>query len=86
MVKFPIVGGIGVLKGNQQELCDIYEAVNKPSNFHHLNNIEVSNSTMRTHPPKMIMIRSIEVKIDEVFKFDELDPKEPMTEQHGAPI
>ncbi|KAL5540936.1 hypothetical protein UlMin_044912 [Ulmus minor] len=34
LVKFPTVGGIGVLKGDQQESRDIYEAANRPSNVH----------------------------------------------------
>ncbi|KAL5551303.1 hypothetical protein UlMin_001479 [Ulmus minor] len=32
------------------------------------------------------MIGTIEVKIDEVKKFDELDPREPVAEQHGEPV
>ena len=32
------------------------------------------------------MIGIIEVKIDEVKKFDELDPREPIVEQHGEPV
>ena len=32
------------------------------------------------------MIRTIEVKIDEVKKFDELDPREPIVEQHREPV
>ena len=32
------------------------------------------------------MIRNIEVKIDKVQKFDELDPREPTMEQHGEPM
>ena len=32
------------------------------------------------------MIGTIEVKIDEVKKFDELDPREPVAEQHREPI
>ncbi|KAL5555336.1 hypothetical protein UlMin_037572 [Ulmus minor] len=53
LVKFPTVGGIGVLKGDQQESHDIYEAANRPSNVH---------------------------------RFDELDPREPVMEQHGEPV
>ncbi|KAL5560487.1 hypothetical protein UlMin_036698 [Ulmus minor] len=40
LVKFPTVGGIGVLKGDQQESRDIYEAANTPSNVHRVNIIE----------------------------------------------
>ncbi|KAL5568810.1 hypothetical protein UlMin_025385 [Ulmus minor] len=40
LVKFPTVGGIGVLKGDQQESHDIYEAANRPSNVHRVNIIE----------------------------------------------
>ena len=32
------------------------------------------------------MIGMIEVKIDEVKMFDELDPREPVAEQHGEPV
>ncbi|KAL5542749.1 hypothetical protein UlMin_010459 [Ulmus minor] len=32
------------------------------------------------------MIGTIEVKINEVKKFDELDPREPIVEQHGEPV
>ena len=32
------------------------------------------------------MMGTIEVKIDEVKKFDELDPREPVAEQHGESV
>ena len=32
------------------------------------------------------MIGAIEVKINEVWKFDELDPREPVAEQHGERV
>ena len=32
------------------------------------------------------MIGTIEVKIDEVKKFDELDPREPVANQHGESV
>ncbi|KAL5578188.1 hypothetical protein UlMin_019887 [Ulmus minor] len=38
------------------------------------------------HCVNSIMIGTIEVKIDEVKKFDELDPREPIAEQHGEPV
>ncbi|KAL5552735.1 hypothetical protein UlMin_040136 [Ulmus minor] len=36
LVKFPTVGGIGILKGNQQASRDIYEAANRSSNTHRM--------------------------------------------------
>ena len=33
-----------------------------------------------------IMIGTIEVKIDKVKKFDELDPREPVAEHHREPV
>ena len=68
LVKFPSFKGIGVLKGDQQESRDIYEAANRPSNVHHVNNVEASDNTVVVHPPNTIMIGNIEVR-----KFDELD-------------
>ncbi|KAL5583362.1 hypothetical protein UlMin_015804 [Ulmus minor] len=56
LVKFPTVGGIGVLKGYQQESRDIYEAANRPSNVHRINIIEATGSEVATHPPATIMI------------------------------
>ncbi|KAL5565596.1 hypothetical protein UlMin_028760 [Ulmus minor] len=38
------------------------------------------------HCVNSIMIGTIEVKIDEVKKFDELDPREPVAGQHGEPV
>ncbi|KAL5550479.1 hypothetical protein UlMin_000655 [Ulmus minor] len=86
LVKFQTVGGIGVLKGDQQESRDIYEAANRPSNVHRVNIIEAPGSEVTTHPPATIMIGNIEVKLNQVRKFDELDPREPAMEQHGEPV
>ncbi|KAL5539242.1 hypothetical protein UlMin_045287 [Ulmus minor] len=80
LVKFPTVGGIGVLKGDQQESRDIYEAANRPSNVHRVNIIEAPGGGVTTHPPATIMIGNIEVKLNQVRKFDELDPREPSME------
>ena len=33
-----------------------------------------------------IMIGTIEVKMDEVQKFNELDPREPVAEEHEVPV
>ncbi|KAL5576998.1 hypothetical protein UlMin_018697 [Ulmus minor] len=66
LVKFPTVGGIGVLKGDQQESRDIYEAANRPSNVHRINIIEAPGSEVATHPPATIMIGNIEVKLNQV--------------------
>ncbi|KAL5583459.1 hypothetical protein UlMin_015901 [Ulmus minor] len=68
LVKFPTVGGIGVLKGDQQESRDIYEAANKPSNVHRVNIIEAPGSEVATCPPATIMIGNIEVKLNQVRK------------------
>ncbi|KAL5554003.1 hypothetical protein UlMin_041404 [Ulmus minor] len=86
LVKFLTVGGIGVLKGDQQESRDIYEAANRPSNVHRVNIIEAPGGGVATRPPATIMIGNIEVKLNQVRKFDELDPKEPSMEQHGEPV
>ncbi|KAL5556432.1 hypothetical protein UlMin_038668 [Ulmus minor] len=48
LVKFPTVGGIGVLKGDQQESRDIYEAANRPSNVHRINTIEAPGGSSLT--------------------------------------
>ncbi|KAL5577383.1 hypothetical protein UlMin_019082 [Ulmus minor] len=48
LVKFPTVGGIGVLKGDQQESRDIYEAANRPSNVHRVNIIETPGGSSLT--------------------------------------
>lgn len=82
LVKFLTIGGIGVLKSDQQESHDIYEAMKRPSYVHRVNNIETSKSVVATRPLTTIMIRSIEAKINEVRKFDEIDPREPTMEQH----
>ncbi|KAL5541169.1 hypothetical protein UlMin_004785 [Ulmus minor] len=66
LVKFPTVGGIGVLKGDQQESRDIYKAANRPSNVHRINILEAPGSEVATHPPAMIMIGNIEVKLNQV--------------------
>ncbi|KAL5544991.1 hypothetical protein UlMin_008775 [Ulmus minor] len=86
LVKFPTVGGIGVLKGDQQESRDIYEAANRPSNVHRVNIIEAPGGGVATRPPATIMIGNIEVKLNQVRKFDELNPREPSMEQHGEPV
>ncbi|KAL5571672.1 hypothetical protein UlMin_021269 [Ulmus minor] len=86
LVKFPTVGGIGVLKGDQQESRDIYEVANRPSNVHRVNIIETPGGGVATRPPATIMIGNIEVKLNQVRKFDELDPREPSMEQHGEPV
>ncbi|KAL5540191.1 hypothetical protein UlMin_043740 [Ulmus minor] len=86
LVKFPTVGGIGVLKGDQQESRDIYEAANRPSNVHRVNIIETPGGGVATRPPATIMIENIELKLNQVRKFDELDPREPSMEQHGEPV
>ncbi|KAL5539706.1 hypothetical protein UlMin_045789 [Ulmus minor] len=86
LVKFPTVGGIGVLKGDQQESCDIYEVANRPLNVHRVNIIEAPGSEVATRPPATIMIGNIEVKLNQVRKFDEIDPREPAMEQHGEPV
>ncbi|KAL5555767.1 hypothetical protein UlMin_038003 [Ulmus minor] len=86
LVKFPTVGGIGVLKGDQQESRDIYEAANRPSNVHRVNIIETPGGGVATRPPATIMIGNIEVKLNQVREFDELDPREPTMEQHGEPV
>ena len=57
MVKFPIVGGIGIFKSNQWESHDIYEATNRSSNFHRVNNIEASEKPNGS--PRTIMIENL---------------------------
>ena len=66
MVKFPTIGGISVLKGHQLESRELYKAMNRPSKVNRVNSI---------------MIGNIEVDPNEVRKFDELDPREPILEQ-----
>ncbi|KAL5573279.1 hypothetical protein UlMin_022876 [Ulmus minor] len=58
LVKFPTVGGIGILKGDQQASRDIYEATNKSSNAHHINIIKTFKSPLEHSPPKIIAIDS----------------------------
>ncbi|KAL5558840.1 hypothetical protein UlMin_035051 [Ulmus minor] len=115
-VKFPTVGGIGILRGDQTESREIYEAANRsvqvqgikssaksrdetpttsiPNENGSVNNSEITKAAdihgvnaihLRdgVHCVNSIMIGTIEVKIDEVKKFDELDPREPVAEQHG---
>ena len=49
----------------------------RPSNVHHANNIEAPKGAVITRPPSTIMVENIEIKINEVQKLDELDPREP---------
>ncbi|KAL5550933.1 hypothetical protein UlMin_001109 [Ulmus minor] len=119
LVKFPTVGGIGILRGDQTESREIYEAANRsvqvqginssvksrdetpttsiPNENGSVNNSEITKAAgvhgvnaihLRdgVHYVNSIMIGTIEVKIDEVKKFDELDPREPVAEQHGEPV
>ena len=86
LVKFSVVGAIGVLKGDQQESRDIYEAANRPSNVHRVNIIGAPRTIVAAHPPATIMIRNIEVKLNKVQKFHELYPREPAMEQHREPV
>ncbi|KAL5576345.1 hypothetical protein UlMin_018044 [Ulmus minor] len=119
LVKFPTVGGIGILRGDQTESREIYEAANRsvqvqgikssaksrdetpttniPNENGSVNNSETTKAAdihgvnaihLRdgVHCINSIMIGTIEVKIDEVKKFDELDPREPVAEQHGEPV
>ncbi|KAL5546086.1 hypothetical protein UlMin_005773 [Ulmus minor] len=119
LVKFPTVGGIGILRGDQTESRQIYEAANRsvqvqgiksstksrdetpttsiPNDNGSVNNSEITKAAGihgvnaihlgdGVHCVNSIMIGTIEVKIDEVKKFDELDPREPVAEQHGEPV
>ena len=54
LVKFPIVGGIGILKEQWLESCEHYEAENRPSNANRVNSI---------------LIGSAEVSLSEIKKF-----------------
>ena len=116
MVKFPKVGGIGVLRGNQAESQEIYEIANRSANVQGIrksdesregtrstntSDVDRSASTLEgsrsadvhnvsiihggddVHNICNIMIKTIEVKINEVRKFDELDPRGPVAKQHG---
>ncbi|KAL5539356.1 hypothetical protein UlMin_044110 [Ulmus minor] len=113
LVKFPTVGGIGILRGDQTESREIYEAANRsvqvqgiksssksrdeipttniPNENGSINNSETTKAASvhgvntihlrdGVHCVNSIMIGTIEVKIDEVKKFDELDPREPVAE------
>lgn len=46
LVKFPTVGGVGIIKGDQQESRNIYEAATRSSTAQRMNVIEASE-----HPP-----------------------------------
>ena len=48
LVKFPIIEEIRVLKGDQQESRDIYEAASRPLNIHRVNIIKASKSPLET--------------------------------------
>ncbi|KAL5561406.1 hypothetical protein UlMin_031153 [Ulmus minor] len=104
---------IGILRGDQTESREIYEAANRsvqvqgiksssksrdetpttniPNENGPVNNSETTKAAgvhgvntihLRdgVHCVNSIMIGTIEVKIDEVKKFDELDPREPVAE------
>ncbi|KAL5540749.1 hypothetical protein UlMin_044072 [Ulmus minor] len=58
LVKFPTVGGIGILKGDQQASRDIYEAANRSSNTHHMNIIKTCKGPLEYPPPRTIAIDS----------------------------
>lgn len=60
--------------------------MNRPSNVHQVSNIKTQESTVTTRSLGIIMIENIEVKMNEVRKFNELDPREPAMEQHGEPM
>ncbi|KAL5582998.1 hypothetical protein UlMin_015440 [Ulmus minor] len=55
----------------------------KTAGVHGVNAIHLRDGV---HCVNSIMIGIIEVKIDEVKKFDELDPREPVAKQHGEPV
>ena len=59
LVKFSTVGGIRVLKGDQQESRDIYEAANRSSNVHRMNIIKASESPLELLPPRTITIENL---------------------------
>ncbi|KAL5545054.1 hypothetical protein UlMin_008838 [Ulmus minor] len=63
--------------------CQHIQAVDFAAGIHGVNAIHLRDGV---HCVNSIMIGTIEVKIDEVKKFDELDPREPVAEQHGEPI
>ncbi|KAL5543990.1 hypothetical protein UlMin_007774 [Ulmus minor] len=58
LVKFPTVGGIGILKGDQQASRDIYEAANRSSNTHRMNIIKTCKGPLEHPPPRTIAIDS----------------------------
>ncbi|KAL5542523.1 hypothetical protein UlMin_010233 [Ulmus minor] len=58
LVKFPTVGGIGILKGDQQASRDIYEAANRSLNAHRMNIIKTCKGPLEHPPPKTITIDS----------------------------
>ncbi|KAL5569081.1 hypothetical protein UlMin_025656 [Ulmus minor] len=58
LVKFPTVGGIGILKGDQQASRDIYEAANRSSNAHRMNIIKTCKGPLEHPPPRTIAIDS----------------------------
>ncbi|KAL5549353.1 hypothetical protein UlMin_004584 [Ulmus minor] len=58
LVKFPTVGGIGILKGNQQASRNIYEAANRSSNAHRMNIIKTCKGPLEHPPPRTIAIDS----------------------------
>ncbi|KAL5575083.1 hypothetical protein UlMin_016782 [Ulmus minor] len=55
---FPTVGGIGILKGDQQASRDIYEVANRSSNAHRMNVIKTFKSPLVHSPPRTISIDS----------------------------
>ncbi|KAL5581616.1 hypothetical protein UlMin_014058 [Ulmus minor] len=58
LVKFPTVGGIGILKGDQQASRDIYEAANRSSNAHRMNIIKTCKGPLEHPHPRTIAIDS----------------------------
>ncbi|KAL5538915.1 hypothetical protein UlMin_042374 [Ulmus minor] len=58
LVKFPTIGGIGILKGEQQASRDIYEAANRSSNAHCMNIIKTCKGPLEHLPPRTIAIDS----------------------------
>ncbi|KAL5569173.1 hypothetical protein UlMin_025748 [Ulmus minor] len=58
LVKFPTIGGIGILKGDQQASRDIYEAANRSSNAHRMNIIKTCKGLLEHPPPRTIAIDS----------------------------
>ncbi|KAL5564089.1 hypothetical protein UlMin_027253 [Ulmus minor] len=61
LVKFPTIGGIGFLKGDQQESHDIYKATNRPSNIHHVNIIKALKSPLELLLPRTVTIENLGV-------------------------